>query len=118
MGWRVQGSNCSRDKRIFASPKCLDWLWDPPNLIFNRHQGPFLGTKWPGCEVNHSLPCCVEVKNGWSYTTTPTPCLHSMERDNFTNIIYYLQHAFFTRCMTDLYVTYQILQLHRIYIIE
>lgn len=33
--WMVQVSNPSRDNKHFSSPKCSDWLWGPPNLIFN-----------------------------------------------------------------------------------
>jgi len=29
-----------------------------------------LGIKWPGHEVDHSLPFSIEVKNAWSYTLT------------------------------------------------
>jgi hypothetical protein len=30
-----------------------------------------LGIKWPGREADHSPPTSVEVKNTWSYTSTP-----------------------------------------------
>jgi hypothetical protein len=30
-----------------------------------------LGLKWPGCEAAPSTPCSTEVKNPWSYTSTP-----------------------------------------------
>jgi hypothetical protein len=30
-----------------------------------------LGVKWPGREVDHSPPSSAEVKNEWSYTSTP-----------------------------------------------
>jgi hypothetical protein len=30
-----------------------------------------LGVKRPGCEADHSLPSSAEVKNAWSYTSTP-----------------------------------------------
>jgi hypothetical protein len=31
----------------------------------------YLGVKWPGREVDHSPPSSAEVKNAWSYTSTP-----------------------------------------------
>jgi len=34
-------SNLSRGKRFFSSPKCPDWLWGPPSLLFNGHGGLF-----------------------------------------------------------------------------
>jgi len=30
-----------------------------------------LGVRRPGCEADHSTQCNAEVKNGWSYTSTP-----------------------------------------------
>jgi hypothetical protein len=33
------------------------------------------GVKQPGCEVDHSPPPSVEVKNAWSYTSIPPICL-------------------------------------------
>jgi len=29
-----------------------------------------LGVKLPGCEVDHSLPSCSEIRNAWGYTST------------------------------------------------
>jgi hypothetical protein len=47
-----------------------------------------LGVKRPGREADHSPPSSAEVKNTWSYTSTPTYvfmawCL-AKHRDNFT----------------------------------
>jgi hypothetical protein len=48
----------------------------------------------PGCEADHSPPSSVEVKNAWSYTSTPQYvfmlwCL-VMHRENFTFAFYSL----------------------------
>jgi hypothetical protein len=32
---------------------------------------PSLGVKRPGCEADHSPPSSAELKNAWSYTSTP-----------------------------------------------
>jgi hypothetical protein len=37
-----------------------------------------LGVKRPGCEADHSPPSSAEVKNAWSYTSTPTVRLHGV----------------------------------------
>jgi hypothetical protein len=37
----------------------------------------------PGREVDPSPPSSVAVKNEWSYTSAPSVCLLSMDRDNF-----------------------------------
>jgi hypothetical protein len=34
-------------------------------------RGSFPGVKWPGREVEDSPPSSAEVKNAWSYTSTP-----------------------------------------------
>jgi hypothetical protein len=31
----------------------------------------FRGVKWPGREADYSAPSSAEVKNAWSYTSTP-----------------------------------------------
>lgn len=45
--------------------------------------GSFPGVKWPGSVVEYSLPPSAEIKNGWSYTSTPV-YIHGADRDNFT----------------------------------
>jgi hypothetical protein len=37
-----------------------------------------LGVKQPGREADHSPPSSAEVKNAWSYTSTPSIRLHGM----------------------------------------
>jgi hypothetical protein len=43
----------------------------------------FPGVKESRCEVDHSPPCCAEVKNEWSYTSTPHTRIHGVEMENF-----------------------------------
>jgi hypothetical protein len=40
-----------RSKTLCSSPKCRDWPWDPPNLLFNGNQGSFLEIRQSGCEA-------------------------------------------------------------------
>jgi hypothetical protein len=37
-----------------------------------------LGIKRAGCEADHSSPSSAEVKNAWSYTSTPPIRLHDV----------------------------------------
>jgi hypothetical protein len=37
-----------------------------------------LGVRRPGCEADYSPPSIAEVKNAWSYTSTPPVRLHSV----------------------------------------
>jgi hypothetical protein len=41
-------------------------------------RGSFSGVKWPGREVDHSSPSSAEVKNAWSYKSTPPIRLHGV----------------------------------------
>ena len=42
--------------------------------------GFLLGVKWPGCQVSHSSPSSAKVKSDWSYSSTPSICLHGVDR--------------------------------------
>ena len=42
------------------------------------------GVKRPGREVDHSPPPSAEIMNEWIYTSAPSICLGSKDRDNFT----------------------------------
>jgi hypothetical protein len=66
-----------------------------------------LGVKQPGHEVDHSPPSSAEVKNAWSYTSTPPICFHGVvlnkHRDSFTFTFYHpaqLLHQFFAKHST------------------
>jgi len=48
----------------------------------------FLRTKWPGHD-DHSSLSSAEVKNEWSYTCTPSICIHGLDRNTF---------SYFTAC--------------------
>jgi hypothetical protein len=53
-------------------------LVGPPNFQSNGYPGFFpLGVKRPGRETDHSPPHNADVKNAWSYTSTPPVRFHS-----------------------------------------
>jgi len=52
----VWGFNPGKNKRLSSFSKCPDWLWGPPNLLFNGYWGSFMVGKQLGCEVEHSPP--------------------------------------------------------------
>jgi hypothetical protein len=60
----------SLGSRIFSSPRRLDRLWGPPNLLSNGYGGSFPGVKQPVSETDHSPPTSAEIKKMWIYTTT------------------------------------------------
>jgi len=74
MGWMAHVLNPGVGKRFLSSPKHPDYHWGSPSLFLNGCLGSFLGVKWPGCEVDHSPPSSVEVKNEWSCTSPPPIC--------------------------------------------
>jgi hypothetical protein len=54
------------------SQKHSDRFWAPRKLLFSGHRKFFLGKKRHDFEFGHSSPSIAEVKNEWSYTSTPT----------------------------------------------
>jgi hypothetical protein len=65
----------------------------PPSLLSSGYWGLFPeGVKWPGCEVDHSSPHSVKVKNGGAILPLQMSSWHGAwlitHRDNFTFIAY------------------------------
>jgi len=73
-------------RRFSSSPKHPDQLRGPSSLLLDGQYSSFPGVKWQGHEANHSPPSGAEVKNEWSYTSTPSISLYRVVRDNFTFI--------------------------------
>jgi hypothetical protein len=46
-------------------------LWSRPSILFNGFRRAFPGIKRWVCEADHTPPSISEVKNAWSYTSTP-----------------------------------------------
>jgi hypothetical protein len=76
-------------------------LYSSPNIVrvikLKRVPGTLsLGVKRPGPEADHSPPSSAEVKNAWSYTSTPQYVFMTWylvkHRDNFTNFTFYFTH--------------------------
>jgi hypothetical protein len=82
------GSSPGRGWEFFSSPPRSDRIWSPPSLL-SIPGALSLGVKRPGREADYSPPSNAEVKNTWSYTSTPTVGVHGVElslkhRENFT----------------------------------
>ena len=65
------------DKKFFSTPNRPDQLRGPPSLQGNKYRGSF-----PGRDVYHPPPPSAEVKNEWSYNSSPQICLNGVDRDN------------------------------------
>ena len=62
----IRVSNLGRGNRFFSSPKRPDRFWGSPSLLFNGYRGSFQGIKRPGRDQSTA-----EVKDEWTYTSTP-----------------------------------------------
>ena len=81
--WTIWGSNSGTGKRL-SSAKRTDRLCEPSCLVFDGYKVYFPGVKRPGRETDHLPTSSSEVKNEWSYTSTPPICLHGVDRHNCT----------------------------------
>jgi len=52
----------------------------------------------PGRDFGHSAPSSADVKNGWSYTSSPPTCLQSVDLNNFYQ--WSSTNLFRSRCMS------------------
>lgn len=74
------GSIPGRDKRLH---KCLEQLWGPANLLFNREQGAlFPWAKWLGHEADHSPQSNAKKKMSEATSTLP----HTLETCSRTTL--------------------------------
>jgi len=105
LGWRGQYSDqatglgfesCQSQTTFFLSKTSLPVL-EPPYLLFHG-----LWEKRPLCEANHSPPSSAEVKNEWSYTSTPPTCLHDVDRNNFTLLCRYIKGKYVYKLLSVL----------------
>jgi hypothetical protein len=65
-----------------------------PSLLYNRYKSYFQREKRPQREANHSPPPRTEVKNEWSYTSTP---LYAFLMECRGTFYLYLRHAEFAK---------------------
>jgi hypothetical protein len=57
-----------RDKKLFSSVKCPEWLWGVHSFLSSGYVG-----KATDCEPDHSCPCDVKVKNVVTPPTSHVP---------------------------------------------
>jgi hypothetical protein len=90
-GWKIGilGFDSRRGLGIFLFTTASRTALEPTQPPIQWVPGALtLGIKRPGLEADHSPPSSAEVKNAWSYTSTPPVRLHGgaqlKYRDNFT----------------------------------
>jgi len=79
------------DKRFFSPPESSCRLCETPSLLFNGYEDYLLVLMHPGREVEHLAPPLFEVRNEWSFTSTPIIYLIGFDRENliFTFIYHF-----------------------------
>jgi hypothetical protein len=75
-------------------------------IIFHGYQDYFPRVKRLGRDLIHSPPPGIEIKNYWSYTSTPLTYLNGVGRDNFTSIIIIVSFAFLFLFLYVFFVLY------------
>jgi hypothetical protein len=75
---------------IFLRQKGPVLHWGPQILLFTGYRCYFPGIKRPGLDVDRSPPSNAEVKNEWSYTSTPPICLYDVDGVTFVIILFSL----------------------------
>jgi hypothetical protein len=77
---------------FFSSPPLPYWLWVHPASCPRGTRDFYPGIKRPGRKADYSPPVSAEVKNAWSYTSTPqnvfTACCLVKHSDNCTFTFY------------------------------
>jgi hypothetical protein len=79
-GWTVQGSNAGTGKKGFLFSETSRLALGPTC----RPRRSLPRVKQPRREIKHSPPSSAEVKNEWSYTSTPAIWFHGVGRLNFS----------------------------------
>ena len=107
MDWTVRGSNPRRKKKILQNFQAGSGVHPTPCLVGSG--GSFSGVKWPTRKVNQAPPSSVEVKNEWSYTSTPSISFLAWLEQNFTFLSHQGYSTFCGNLYKPLHVVVQIL---------
>jgi len=89
---------------FFSPQPRTDRLWGPPSLLSGGSQGLSLDVRQPVHETDQSPASIAEVKNAWSYTSTPPVRLNCVmlslkkHRDNFTFTVILVIYSFEDKC--------------------
>jgi len=79
MGWMIGGFESWQRLEIFLLTTVSRPVLGPTQPPIHWVQGTLmLGLKQRGWEADHSPPSSADIKNAWSYTSTPPICLHGM----------------------------------------
>ena len=94
--YTIRYSNSSRKAEIFILSKAPRPAMGPSSFLLNEYRAYFSAVKRVGPAEYHSPPSSVQIKNAWSYSSTPNIRLLSMDRYNF-NILPFCKAGFCDR---------------------
>jgi len=69
---------------FFLHQKYSHWFWGPEGLLSNGYRVTFPEIRRSGRDVRHLTTSSVDLKNEWSYTSTPPICFQGVDRVNVT----------------------------------
>jgi len=76
---------------FLSNPICTDWLCSLPNSRIEWMPGALCTrTNWPGREAVYSPSSTADDKNVWRYMSNPAIWLHTLYRNTFIYLKYYL----------------------------
>ena len=93
-GWTIRGSNTGRSKRFASFQNKSILAMGPTQPLIQWLPCSFPGVKRQGLHIDHTGPSSTEVKNEWSYTSTPI-CCNGVDRD----IVHSLNMLFCSRAL-------------------
>jgi hypothetical protein len=79
----IRGSFLSRMRFVSSTDRPRSLCGSPSSLL-TGYRLSFPVTKQPGHEVNCSLQSHAEIRNEWSYSSSPPICLHGEDREKRT----------------------------------
>ena len=85
LAWTMWCLISSRNKRFSIFFKMSRLALGCISNLFNRYWGT-ASLMSKATTTHHSPPSSAKVKNEWNYISTPTACLHGMQRDKITCI--------------------------------
>jgi hypothetical protein len=91
MSW-MNGFNVLQGQKCFPLPPCREWLWNPPSLLWNTHQGYFLQVQQLECESNQSSPSMAVPMLRMCEAMVPlphTPSRHGLQLKTWATLLFF-----------------------------
>ena len=82
----LSGVRIHAGARDLSLQKRPDWLWAPRSPLFSGYRVCFPDVMRLGREAVHPHPSSAEIKNEWSYTSSPPICLDDTDRDKICSM--------------------------------